>query len=340
MATKTPSAVQPRRGVVAWWTVVYAVVACSLGLVNKGLAEWYHFRAFNLLSVVTRILALPLVWAMADGKVNMLREVTVALRHPSWLLLAPTIFRSLETVVSFMAVQWTNVPMYLVLRRANTLFALVGEAVILRKSIPLASLEGVVVILLGTALAGYGDLTYDFFGYVAALSQNCFTTASNVCMYRLTHEASTPCKVEVALFIQTLFSIPLLLGLVLWTGELSVPPSAALYGPSCMLLFILFVHVLLVGLHQISNTMSIVQGGPVSTSVAGNCKDVVQTVTGGMLFDDYVYDHCNVAGICLSFAGCALYIRSKLTTAGGGEQPRVDLSGRSVNASDKGTKLA
>ncbi|EER12554.1 hypothetical protein Pmar_PMAR027695 [Perkinsus marinus ATCC 50983] len=43
--------------------------------------------------------------------------------------------------------------------------------------------------------------------------------------------------------------------------------------------------------------MSIVNGGPVSTSVAGNCKDIVQTIAGGLLFDDYIYDHCNVADI-------------------------------------------
>ncbi|EER06392.1 UDP-glucuronic acid/UDP-N-acetylgalactosamine transporter, putative, partial [Perkinsus marinus ATCC 50983] len=177
------------------------------------------------------------------------------------------------TVVSFMAVQWTNVPMYLVLRRANTLFALVGEALILHKSIRLASVEAVVVILVGTALAGYGDLTYDFFGYVAAFSQNFFTTASNVCTYRLTHESAQTCQVEVALFIHTLFSIPLLLGLAMWTGELTAS-SIPLDGTAPVLMFTILVYVLLVALHQISNTMSIVNGGPVSTSVAGNCKDI------------------------------------------------------------------
>lgn len=62
---------------IAWWTVVYAAVACLLGLVNKALVEWYHFRAFNILTVVTRVLALPLIWGMASGKMSMMEEVVV-----------------------------------------------------------------------------------------------------------------------------------------------------------------------------------------------------------------------------------------------------------------------
>lgn len=69
-------------------------------------------------------------------------------------------------------------------------------------------------------------------------------------------------------------------------------------------------------------------------------KDLV-TLLGGLLFDDYIYDHCNVAGICLSFVGCALYIKSKIIT-NGAQAPRKEVNGirTSSDILEKNIKLA
>ena len=75
--------------------------------------------------------------------------------------------------------------------------------------------------------------------------------------------------------------------------------------------------------------------GPLVTSVTGNAKDIVQTVLGAVLFNDFVPTVQNVTGILVSFAGAGMYAfimlrkalaegaREVLKKADGGEAPEA-----------------
>ena len=65
------------------------------------------------------------------------------------------------------------------------------------------------------------------------------------------------------------------------------------------------------GMNVICSFMSSVKHSPLTTTVAGNTKDLVQTLVGGYFFKDYKFDPMNGVGILLSFIGCAGYVRAK-----------------------------
>jgi drug/metabolite transporter (DMT)-like permease len=83
--------------------------------------------------------------------------------------------------------------------------------------------------------------------------------------------------------------------------------------PSLLLFyFVLLLAVFAGGMNQISQFMSSVKHSPLTTTIAGNTKDVVQTLIGGYFFRDYNFHILNGIGIFLSFLGCAGYVREKM----------------------------
>jgi len=52
--------------------------------------------------------------------------------------------------------------------------------------------------------------------------------------------------------------------------------------------------------------------GPLVTSITGNAKDILQTVLGALLFNDFIPTVKNVSGILVSFLGAGLFSYLKL----------------------------
>jgi drug/metabolite transporter (DMT)-like permease len=55
--------------------------------------------------------------------------------------------------------------------------------------------------------------------------------------------------------------------------------------------------------------------GPLVTSITGNAKDILQTVLGALLFQDFTPTVKNVSGILISFAGAGFFSFLKLQDA-------------------------
>ena len=55
--------------------------------------------------------------------------------------------------------------------------------------------------------------------------------------------------------------------------------------------------------------------GPLVTSVTGNAKDIVQTLLGAILFNDFVPTIQNTVGILVSFGGAGMYAYTMLRKA-------------------------
>jgi len=81
-------------------------------------------------------------------------------------------------VISGLAgLRFVNVPMFGVLRRLTTFLVIVLQYLTLRKSVSLAELLSVIVMVIGAVIGGWGDLTFDAWGYFLT-TLNCFLTAT------------------------------------------------------------------------------------------------------------------------------------------------------------------
>jgi hypothetical protein len=80
--------------------------------------------------------------------------------------------------------------------------------------------------------------------------------------------------------------------------------------------------IVLGGLNGLFSMNSVTKHSPLTTSVAGNVKDIAQTFVGAFAFGDYVFDFGNLLGILVSFFGCGYYAYSKLNAAKSVDKPK------------------
>ena len=69
-----------------------------------------------------------------------------------------------------------NVPMFIALRRLNTVFIYLYDVLILMKSIQLNVALSVILMAIGTLIAGANDLNADYIGYLFVIFNNLLTT--------------------------------------------------------------------------------------------------------------------------------------------------------------------
>lgn len=100
-----------------------------------------------------------------------------------WIVL-PAVMGLVNTLVGIWCQHYVNVPMYLVIRRTNTMFTLVMEFIMLRK-LPTHNgvYLGVFLICVGAIIAGWRDIasaTSQVSGYLLVLVHNCCTCTHTV----------------------------------------------------------------------------------------------------------------------------------------------------------------
>lgn len=194
-----------------------------------------------------------------------------------------------------------NVPMMLVLRRTNTMFALVAEYLFIGRTATRAVFLSCVLTVLGALVAGYRDLTFDGPGYSLVCLQNVATTASTISMFFVSRKFQL--SGGAMTFIMSIFSLPWSLGWAFATDA---------KAPLDDTLPFFFLLVVLGTANMYCSTMSVTQHSPLTTSIAGNFKDIFQTIIGAILFHDYIWHWVNFIGILFSFIGCSCFIFAKM----------------------------
>eukprot|EP00746_Dinoflagellata_sp_MGD_P162530 gnl/MRDRNA2_/MRDRNA2_90130_c0_seq1.p1 gnl/MRDRNA2_/MRDRNA2_90130_c0~~gnl/MRDRNA2_/MRDRNA2_90130_c0_seq1.p1 ORF type:complete len:300 (-),score=39.29 gnl/MRDRNA2_/MRDRNA2_90130_c0_seq1:99-998(-) len=285
------------------WAVAYGTTAMTTALLIKVLIVHFQFRAFAVLVAAQGLATIVVVKSTASTDISEFRK---QMPRSIFLLMMPAAFTLCSIALGFWAQVFVNVPMMLVLRRTNTIFTLVAERIFLGNKPPVMVIASCGVIVFGALLAGYRDLRFDGVGYFVVFLQNCATTGGTISMSMLSKSKSLSLDGPSLSLVSTMCSWPLLLTWAVVSGDIWQ------FGgyPANGWLLLLAVTVI-GGLNSITQTLSVTRHSPLTTSIAGNTKDLLQTLVGGYAFDDYLYDPVNAVGICFSFIGCALYAYAK-----------------------------
>lgn len=288
------------------WAIAYGTTAMTTALLIKVLIVHFSFRAFAVLLAMQSLATIIVVKLTAQTDTSEFRK-----RMP-WsvlLLMMPTTFTLGSIALGFWAQVFVNVPMMLVLRRTNTIFTLVAERIFLGKKPPPLVIASCAVIVLGALIAGYRDLSFDAKGYAVVFLQNCATTGGTISTSMLSKNLGL--NGPSLSLVSTICSWPLVFSWAAISGDIWQFGGYSVNG------WIVLLGVTVIGgLNSITQTLSVTKHSPLTTSIAGNTKDLLQTLIGGFAFDDYVYDPINAVGICFSFVGCALYAYAKSGPSG------------------------
>lgn len=285
------------------WAIAYGTTAMTTALMIKVLIVHYEFRAFAALVAAQGLATIAVVKLTAKTDTSEFRK---HMPRSVLLLMMPAAFTLCSIALGFWAQVFVNVPMMLVLRRTNTIFTLVAERIFIGNKPPPLVVASCGVIVLGALVAGYRDLRFDAAGYTVVFFQNCATTAGTISMSMLSKSKSLCLEGPSLSLVSTICSWPLLLSWAVASGDIWQFGGYPLDG-----WLLLLVVMVVGGLNSITQTLSVTRHSPLTTSIAGNTKDLLQTLIGGFAFADYVYDPINAVGICFSFVGCGLYAYAK-----------------------------
>jgi len=180
------------------------------------------------------------------------------------------------------ALTLVNVPVFSALRRLSTLIVIVGEHFVLGKHTPLDEINSVVLMVFGAIVAGWGDLSASFFGYVLVFF-NCLVTAGYL-IYINKKSKETSLNTFGLMFYCNLLSLPgvaCIVYLTEWEDILQYQHFSKFGFQLCFFMSSVQAFLLNYFIFLCSTINS-----PLTTSITGQLKAILQTILGLFMFAD------------------------------------------------------
>lgn len=152
--------------------VLYGVTSISITFFNKAVFV-YGFEASNFLTLGQIVFSLAFLVVMKKYKFLDYEDFNVATAQSLFSLASAFIGM---VVTGLAALKYVNVPMYSALRRLTTFIVIVWQYLLLNETVPRNEVLSVVLMVFGAMVAGWGDLTFDLYGYILT-ALNCVVTA-------------------------------------------------------------------------------------------------------------------------------------------------------------------
>lgn len=297
----------------------YMLCAVLLVMFNKAALSSYKFPCANVVTLLQMACSNVLLFALRK-----LNVVTFAMEGAPALQTAGGGFVPLRTlrrvlplslsyllymVVGMASIRGVNVPMYTTLRRTTVLFTMLMEFAIAGQRHSRPVVASVAIIVLGAAVAGARDLTFEPYGYAAVFLSNLTTAMYLAVISRL--GKATGLNSFGLMWCNGIVCLPLLLLWTLVSGELGVALHfdrrhelgfQLVIALSCTLAFALNYTIFL-------NTSL---NSALTQTMCGNLKDLGTVALGWIWFGGLPFDAVNLVGQSLGFVGSGMYAYCKL----------------------------
>lgn len=243
------------------------------------------------LSVLGRIL--PTRFLYAPLKARDLRR----LAFPTLLFIA-------NVSVGLSALALVNIPMFSAFRRITVLFVMCAEYLYLRRVQSRRVIVSVFILSFGAFVSALGDVTFTTLGYVLVFANNILTASYLASIKRVMADLSiTPLTL---LYHMAVLSFPPVLVLSILSGDFQGAIHAyrtreELYSSPFFVPALTFVAGSALCVNLATSVCTYVTS-PLTTSVAGQLKNVLQTVLGFFSWG-YIPTTLNVLGLLVALAG-------------------------------------
>lgn len=302
--------------------VVLAYGLSSLGgvFVNKACLS-----AFSFGYTLTLMLCQLTVTVTALTILRATRLITIPQRTARELrvLLFPAAFFVANVTVGLVALKLVNIPMFSAFRRLSVLSVMLLEWFVLGKTAARRILWTVFVMVIGSFLAGLGDLAFDPLGYVLVFLNNFITAANLVSIKKATALLSVD---ALSLFYYVSFiSLPVVFLLAWLSGDLRLAITEVLTRPDLQtpaFAFVLSLSAASAFLINFFTNMCTQLTSPLTTAITGQMKNVLQTVLGIFAFQ-YVVTPLNLAGLATALAGSLMFARFKYQDAQAAKNSKI-----------------
>lgn len=278
----------------------FAISSLSAIFINKSCLSGYGFNfPFTLLmgQMIFSLLTLSLMDLLGPARLPVLT------RSQQLRVLLPTLLFIANVVVGLSALSLVNIPMFSAFRRLTLLFVMAAEYIMLNKRYSRSLIAAVVTMTVGAFVSALDDGTFSGLGYALVFINNVLTAAYLASIKRVMVEIDM--SPLVLLYYTALLGLPFIAILLPASGELRNVIEAFSTRPD-LWSFGFGVSVLLMAasafLVNFSTSLCTDITTPLTTSVAGQVKNVLQTVLGFFSWG-YVFSPINAVGLVLALMG-------------------------------------
>lgn len=284
--------------------LAYGASSLSAIFVNKACLS-----AFGFGYTLTLMLSQLCVSASAFSILRAFRVITIPVR--TWrelsVLIFPAVFLIMNVTIGLLALRLVNIPMFSAFRRLSVLNVMLLEYFVLSKTATRRVMFTVFVMVLGSFLAGLGDVTYDPVGYLLVFLNN-FITAANLVAIKKTSAMVRIEALALAYYI-SFFALPIVAVLAVASGDLSAAVNAISTRPDLQtpaFLIALSLSAASAFLVNFFTNLCTQITSPLTTAITGQMKNVLQT-TIGLFAWGYKVTALNLSGLGVALGGSLLF---------------------------------
>ena len=257
------------------------------------------------------------VSVLALSILTLFNVITIPSRAPRQLavLIFPAVFFIANVTVGLLALKLVNIPMFSAFRRLSVLSVMLLEYIVLGKTASQQVMITVFVMVIGSFVAGLGDLAFDPLGYFLVFINNFITAANLVSIKKAT--AILNLEALPLFYYISLIALPIVLALSVVTGELFLAIDEIGSRPDLQtsaFAAALSLSAASAFLINFFTNMCTQMTSPLTTAITGQMKNVLQTILGIFAFG-YVVTPLNLLGLAVALAGSLMFARLKYIDA-------------------------
>eukprot|EP01104_Vermistella_antarctica_P020938 TRINITY_DN9183_c0_g1_i1.p1 TRINITY_DN9183_c0_g1~~TRINITY_DN9183_c0_g1_i1.p1 ORF type:complete len:356 (-),score=55.81 TRINITY_DN9183_c0_g1_i1:113-1180(-) len=306
--------------------VGYGVCSTSITLFNKAVLSYYKFPYSNTLTCLQMVLSITFLWSADALGFITLPPLNLGVAKK----IAPlSIFFGLMVMSGLAPLAYVNVPMYGALRRFVTFIVIVGERVILGREIENRETYAVYMMVIGAIIASAGDIGFTLVGYLL-ITFNCFVTALYL-VYIKKKSVETGLNTFGLLLYNSLIALPMVVVTMLYY-ELDAVMAYPQWTNPGFLFCLMMSGVLAFFLNYLIFLCSTVNS-PLTTSITGQLKALVQTIAGLFLFGDVEVTRLLALGLGVSSTASIWYAQIKLNQRSKAQDESLKMAGTAGGAS-------
>lgn len=298
------SAPTAERLYIAWVVIFFAGSSLGAIFINKTCLTGYHFRYPLTLMLGQMTFALLMLTALHAA--NYMTIPTIG-RSDMTVMAIPTALFTSNVVVGLSALSLVNIPMFSAFRRLTLLFVMGAEYLFLQKKHSMAIVNAVVVMTFGAFISAIDDVSFSRLGYCLVFLNNMLTALYLASIKKVMRE--TQFQPLSLLYYTALMGFPVVAALMLLTGEIGNVVTAFRTQPELTTpAFLLSLTLTASGAFAVNFSTSLCTHvtSPLTTSVAGQVKNVLQTILGFFSWG-FVPTRMNVIGLLVALGAQIIF---------------------------------
>lgn len=329
-----PTAVSPVR--VAGALTFFCMSSLGAIFVNKMMLTHYRFSYPSAIMLLQSIFTLCLIPAVEALRPSLVR-VTPLMRGEWRKLVVPAFCFVANVTVGLGALSRVNIPMFSAFRRLTVLFVMGAEWIFLRRTHSRRVVLSVCVLTSGAFVSALGDVTFSTLGYALVFANNALTACYLAAIKRAMKGENALDPISLLFHLNTL-ACPAIALLAVASGDLRQAIVAyhvrADLRESLFFLPVLGIVSCSAFLVNLSTSVCTHVTSPLTTSVAGQVKNVAQSILG---FFSWGYEPTllNVFGLLVALTGQVAFARFKFEESNNSKSADNDKSRDGLLSPDK-----